>query len=329
MIYKSYLLEQNLNSVNEKFILFYGENLGLKEEFKKKIKLHQQDAKIIYLFQEDVIKNEEKFFNEILNFSLFEKKKIFIINNINDKILPIIHEIEKKIEEQKIYFFSEILERKSKLRSYFEKSKHTATVACYADNEVAIKKIILEKLKNFKGLSAENINMIIESSNLDRIKLYNEINKIVTYFIDKTIEKNKLESLLNMRVNDDFSTLRDEALIGNKIETNKGLSDTTIVDEKNILYLSIINQRLNKLNEVSVLSKLSSIENAINMIKPPIFWKDKPIIIKQIKKLNLNKIKKILNKTYELEVKMKSNSVINKNVLVKKLLVDICALASA
>ena len=38
MIYKSYLLEQNINSIKNNIVLFYGENLGLKNELKEKIK---------------------------------------------------------------------------------------------------------------------------------------------------------------------------------------------------------------------------------------------------------------------------------------------------
>jgi DNA polymerase-3 subunit delta len=329
MIYKSYLIDQNIKLTDKKIFLFYGENLGLKNEFKNKIKLNNTDAEIINFSQEDIIKNENNFFNEILNISLFEKKKIYFLNQANDKILEIIKEIEPKIDNQKIYIFSDILDKRSKLRNYFEKSKDNGSVACYADNEISIKKIILNKLKEFEGLSTQNINKIIDNCDLDRVKLDNEINKIISYFENKKIESYKLELLLNIKVSDNFSSLKDEALKGNKTKTNKLLSDTVIDYEKNILYLSQINQRLNKLAEVSALSKTTNLENAVTMIKPPIFWKDKPNFIEQANKWNPNKIKKILNETYKLEIEIKSNAMINKNILIKKLLVDICSLANA
>lgn len=328
MIFKSYLIENNLENLNKNLVLFYGENSGLKNDLKKKIKLTNKISESLYFFQDDIIKNEKKFLNEIFNKSLFEQKKIYYIDQSTDKILDLIRKIEDKLDDQKIYLFSDQLDKRSKLRNYFDKSNNTGAVACYADNEITIKKIILNRLKDFKGLSPQNVNMIIENCNLDRDKLNNEINKIVTYFIEKNIDSDKLESLLDIKVNDNFSLLKDEALIGNKIKTNKRLSDTVIIDEKNILYLNIINSRLNKLNEVSILSKSTNLENAVSMIKPPIFWKDKPVFIEQVKKWNSNKIKNVLKKTYELEIKMKSNSVINKNILMKKLLVDICELAN-
>tara|TARA_Y100000389_G_C17447904_1_gene512772 strand:+ start:567 stop:1556 length:990 start_codon:yes stop_codon:yes gene_type:complete len=329
MNYKSYIIEQNIKLLNNHMTLFYGENLGLKNDFKKNIKVNNQDVKIITFLQEEILKNENIFFNEILNTSLFDKKKIYFIENVNDKILNIIENIEPKIDDQQIYLFSDLLDKRSKIRSYFEKSKKKIIVACYADNEITIKKIILNKLKGFKGLSAQNINMIIDSTNLDRIKLNNELNKIITYFTDKELNSDKLEILLDLKINDNFNILKDEALKGNKKQTNKLLSDTIIDEEKNVYYLSLINQRLNKLAETFVLEKKMNLEDAINMIKPPIFWKDKPTFFAQTKKWNSSKIQKVLNKTYDLEINIKSNGNVNKNILMKKLLIDICLVANS
>ena len=145
MIFKSFLLEQNINHITDKNLVpFYGENLGLINDFKKLIRLNFPEYKLINFNQEEIIKNQESFLTEISNLSLFEKKKIYYINDCNDKILEFIKENEKTISSQLIYFFSNILDKKSKLRSHFEKEKVAAIVACYADNEITIKKLILE-----------------------------------------------------------------------------------------------------------------------------------------------------------------------------------------
>jgi DNA polymerase III delta subunit len=184
-------------------------------------------------------------------------------------------------------------------------------------------------LNGFEGLTTNVINLIINNCNLDRSKLNNEIKKIHTYFINKKIDREKLEILLNIKTNDNFSFLKDEALNGNKIKTNQLLSNTIIDVEKNIFYLNLINQRLNRLVEISNLSRSFGLEDAFSKIKPPIFWKEKPNFLIQIKKWNLKKIQTILSKTYDLEIKIKSDGAVNKNILMKKLLVDICELANA
>ena len=326
MLYKSYLIEENINNLNKELFLFFGENIGLKEEIKKKIKLVNSSSEILYFNQDEILKNNQQIFNEFNNFSLFEKEKIIFIDQVNDKILETIKEIDKKFDTQKMYLFSDLLDKKSKIRNYFEKSNHCGAVACYADNEISIKKIILTRLKGFEGLSPNNINLIVENSNLDRVKLNNEISKIVDYFQDKKILTNKLEKILDSAINDNFNAIRDGALNGNKISTNKLLNETVINAEKSIYYLATVNQRINKLSEVN---DSKNIEETLNKMKPPIFWKDKPNFIIQAKRWDKKKIKKALRKTYELEIKIKTNSAINKIILIKKLMVDLCNLANA
>tara|TARA_B100001063_G_scaffold242095_1_gene270155 strand:- start:89 stop:1075 length:987 start_codon:yes stop_codon:yes gene_type:complete len=328
MIYKSYLIEQNF-SIKENLTLFYGENLGLKNFFQKKIKEHNKDNEIIIYNQDDILKDENQIYNEILNRSLFNVKKVFLVNGVSDKIIDLIQKIDQIIDDRKIYFFSEVLEKRSKLRNYFEKSANTAIIPCYSDNEITIKKIIQERLRGFKNLSNQTINLILNSCGLDRVKVDNEIQKIITCFVNKEIDQNKLETLLNIRENEDFNALKDQALIGNKISTNKFMSNTIIEPEKNVMYLNIINQRLNKLLEIDKIKKNGRTEEAVSLIKPPIFWKDKTTIILQAQKWNKTKINSVLEDTFNLEIIFKSNSQINQTHLVKKLLIDICNLANS
>ena len=171
--------------------------------------------------------------------------------------------------------------------------------------------------------------MIIENCGLDRSKLNNEINKITTFFENKVIDTNKLETLLNLKVNDGFDLLKDQALIGNKAKTNKLISETILENEKNIFYLSVINQRLLKLLEVNKIAKDRNLDVAIGKLKPPIFWKDKAIFSLQAQKWNKGKLKKMLDQTYEVELKIKSNSHISQGLLIKKLLVDMCCIANS
>ena len=330
MIYKSYILENNLKAANKKLFLFYGENIGLKDDFKIKIKTNNsyKNCEFLNFEQDEMLKNDNILFNEISNISLFDKNKVFFITNATDKILEQIKEIEPLLEKQIIYLFSGVLEKKSKLRSYFEKSENCATIACYEDNEITIKKIIQERLKDFSGLTIQNINLILQSCNLDRAKLKNELKKIIVFFQDKKIETESLETLLDINLNHNFNLLKDQALLGNKENTNKLLSETIFEPEKSVLYLSLMNQRLMRIAEIKNI-ETNSIEKAVNSLKPPIFWKEKNNFISQANKWNKNKIKHALDKTYSLEKVLKNNSTIDKNFLLKKLIVDVCELANA
>ncbi len=328
MIYKSYQIEKNTEFLKEKIILFYGENLGLKNDLKKKIRLTNKNSHIYNYNQDEIITNKNNFEETFLNISLFDEKKIYFIEFTNDKILNLIQDLENKINNQKIYLFADTLEKKSKLRNYFEKSENLAVIACYNDNEISIKKIILDKLNGYEGLTSENINMLITNSNLNRVKLDNELNKIETYFINKKISKSELNILLNLNENEDFNELKDAALSGNEKATNKLLSETIIDNEKSIFYISLFNQRLTKIREI-LSDSGKSIESSIESVKPPIFWKDKPAIKKQAAKWNKKKIKTTLQNTYNLEIRLKSSSNIDKTILIKKFIIDICVCANS
>ena len=121
--------------------------------------------------------------------------------------------------------------------------------------------------------------------------------------------------------------MKDEAFIGDRYKTNQLLSDTILDPERNFIYLNLINQRLNKMAEINTLE--GKLEEKIEKIKPPIFWKDKTMFINQSKKWDNKKIKNMLDITYKAELNMKSNSSISKKSLVKKLIVDLCNVANA
>ena len=331
MIFKSYILEQNIQSANNhKVFLFYGENQGLKKDLKEKLKLEYKNQEILNLLQDEIIKNKSILANEINNKSLFSEKKVIFINQVNDKILDIIEEVAENIQDERIFLFSDILDKKSKLRNYFEKSKSYGITACYKDNEITIRKIIMMKLNGYQGLTSEVTNLIIQNTGLDRNKVTNEIDKIVSCFKNKKIDIKMLDSLLNVRTSDDFNQLKDEALNGNKINTNRLLADTIFEEENDIYYLNTINQRINKLNEIENMKKENSnIELIVSNLKPPVFWKDKPILIEQSKKWDKEKIRLALKKTYNTEIKIKSSSSIKKNLLIKNLIVELCTTANS
>ena len=75
MQYKSYIVEEDIDVIKESLVLFYGENLGLQNDIKSLIKKETKIQKILYFTQDELLKNEDLLFNEILNISLFDKKK--------------------------------------------------------------------------------------------------------------------------------------------------------------------------------------------------------------------------------------------------------------
>ena len=144
------------------------------------------------------------------------------------------------------------------------------------------------------------------------------------YLEKKYLIKNKLIKYIK----DDARKLKDGLFKG--VDMTFDLTNVSIAPKNNKFY-DKMSWEINYESRIKnlELSKKNTLEEAISMIKPPIFWKDKTNFITQAKKWSLSKIKEVQSTTYGLEIEIKSNSVINKTILMKKLLVDICKKSNA
>ncbi len=325
MILKSYIIEKNISELTKyRSALLYGENDGIKDEVKAKLKLLHKDSEIINIFQDEIIKDKNCLFDNAFNSSLFNEKKIIFIQEASDKILKEIKEVlEKDNKDTKIYIFSSLLDKKSKLRSLFDKEKNLASLPCYQDTDKTLILYVYEKLKDFKGINQEIVNLIISHSNHERKIIKNEIDKIKSCFIDKTIKKEELEELLNIKINDDFNKLRDYALLGDIKNFDKLMKVTEFLQDESFLNLNIISFRISKLIEIQRKNiGINDIEKTVETMTPKIFWKEKPIIIQQLKKWTMKNLLSISSDLANTEILMKKNSEIKNEILIKKLLVN-------
>ena len=175
MIIKSFELNK-LNNQNSNTILLYGENEGFKNQVIKEYFINKYNNKIIERYEEtEVLDNYENFISNLLNKSFFDDEKIVIISRTSDKILRFVEEIiSKNIQDILLILNSGSLEKKSKLRNYFEKEKNLVCIPFYSDNINTLNSIAIEFFKKKKvGVSREVINIITERCNGDRKNLNN------------------------------------------------------------------------------------------------------------------------------------------------------------
>ncbi len=332
MILKSYIIEKNLSPLDKIYAsLFYGENIGLKDEIKEKITERYKNHEKIILNQSEIIKDEKILNDQIYNTSLFNKDKIIFINDVSEKIKKKL--LEVILEEQsnvKIFLFSANLEKKSSLRATFEKNKNLAIVPCYQDNERTLSEYTRNKLKEYKGLSQNIINLLISNSGLDRKILSNEIDKIKSLFSKKDIEQDKIQKLINNPYNTDFDSLRDACLEADGNRLNKNLGNVVFQNEDTFFYLNSLSLRIQKLMDLNNQLKIdNNLEIAMGNIKPKIFWKDKPVIQKQIRKWNLKKLEEGKKMISEAEIDIKTKFSGYNNIIIKNLLVRLYNKANA
>ena len=310
MIVKSFDLEKI--NIKSSFFLFHGENQGHKNEvIKNKFQIRYKESTFNY-DESEILVNKESFFNNILSRSFFEDEKLIIVSRVTDKILDTVNElIEKKIDDLVIILNDNILEKKSKLRSLFEKNKKTTCVAFYEDNRQTLSSIAINFFRASKiPVSQEAINLIIQRARGDRLNLNNELEKIKNYIgTKKKIELSDLLKLTNLAENYNVSELVDSCLSKNKKKTINIINENNYTLEDCILIIRtflIKSKRLVKLSNEFI--KTNNIDVAILSSKPPIFWKDKEVVKQQLRSWSLAEAKNLIYRINEVELLIKKHN---------------------
>ena len=317
MIIKHYELKKNLNK-DISIFLFYGPNIDLIEETIKEAK--ESYSKNLYNYNEtEILSDKDSFIINLFNKSFFEDEKLIIINRVSEKILEVIKDIlEKKEYSFKIILKSNILEKKSKLRNFFEKKDDLIITAFYEDNHQTLLNLAQSFFKeNEIKISTQNINFILEKTKGNRLTLKNELNKIKNFSYSKpSIKFEDIVKLVNPAEDYKISELTDHCLAKNKNKTINILNEKSSSIEDDIL---ILKSFLYKLKRLKILKKGMEDEKnqdrVISSYKPPIFWKDKDLIKKQLNILSLNEIKLLMKKINNLELIIKKNSQLSNQII--------------
>ncbi len=321
MLIKSYeILKKDLNFFNS--FLIYGENTGLKQDIVKSVIKLKEKKNIKYKqfkFEEgEIIKNQNDFFNLIFSGSLFDKEKIIFVNRTTDKLFYLISEISKKDTKDILIFFeADVLEKKSKIRNLFEKDNNLVCVACYQDNNFNLVKIINDEIKQTKiKLSTESINLLIERASGDRNNLRNEINKLKSFALNKqTVSHDQIKELTNMVGNYQNDYIVNICLNGDKKKLNKILRENNFSFEDFLILLKIFSKKIHRLLKIKIFNRLEkNLDQIFNQIRPPIFWKEKEDVKKQVGLWNEKKLNLIIKKINEIELNCKKNHELSSNI---------------
>ena len=317
MISKFYDINKYKEKIN--IFLLYGDNEGQKIEVIKsnfgqftKENTHKYNEK-------DILLDKQSFFENILSKSFFEKEKLILISDVTDKLLKLIEEtIETNLTDVKIILIAKRLEKRSKLRVFFEKEKNVLIIPFYEDTSQNLTKIAKDILnKNKINLSQEHINLIIERSQGDRVNLKNELDKII--ILSQSKKKFYIDDILkltNLSENYSASELVDYCLCKNKKKTLNMLNENISSSDENVLILRTFLYKLKRLKKLVLeFNKNKNIETTVNSFKPPIFWKDKITVKQQIMNWKLGEIQEFIININDTECLIKKNPQISNEIM--------------
>ncbi len=311
MIIKSFEVNK-VKFSNYKSILLYGLNKGFKEEVIKSNILMGFSGEILRYEESEVLGNKDTILEGLINGSLFDEMKLMIISRSSSKILDFIEEfLKKEISNVQIVLNSENLDKKSKLRTLFEKDKKLVCIPFYEDNNQSLNIFAINfiKKKDIK-ISQEAINLIIERARGDRGNLNNELQKLDALSLTrKKITQEDIFNLTNLSEDYGIFELVDNYLAKNKIKVSKILNENNFVNDDCILILRTLLNRSKRLLKLKNIQKeKDNIDEVISSYKPSIFWKEKDLVKLQIKNWSEKEIKEKIYQISNLEILTKKNT---------------------
>ena len=311
MIIRSYEANKT-NLEGRNIILLYGKNEGLQNETVEKTFIAGFKGSINKYDENEFINSYDTISSEILTKSLFDEKKLLIISRVGEKILKYIEEIsDRNVEDTVIILRAGLLEKRSKLRIFFEKSKKLAIIPFYEDDTRTLSSLANEYLNKYKiKLSSESINLLVGRSSGSRENLKKELSKIFNYsYSNKEISFEAVKKLSNLAENFGVNELADNYLSKNKKNIIKILNENNYSDDDCILILrTILNKSKRLLNILENYKKNENLDDVISKTKPPIFWKDKEVVKRQANTWKLKDLKTKMYEINEVETLVKSNS---------------------
>ena len=310
---------QKIKKIKNNIFLFYGENEGYKNQVIKDIFINNSKGNIERFEESEILNNFETFISSLINKSFFDESKLILVSRVSEKIIKLVHElIDRKINDVTILLNTSVLDKKSKIRSIFEKDKNLICVPFYKDDTRTLLQLANNYFKNNKiSVSQEIINLIVERSRGDRINLNNELNKISLFVLNrKKINIDDVIKLTNLSENYSISELADNCLSKNTKKINKIFNENVFSVDDCILIVRTLLLKSKRLLEIKkIYNSNKNLQQIIANYKPPIFWKDKEIVKSQASKWSQKEAEKLIYRIYDTELLIKKNYYSSLNIV--------------
>ena len=312
-------------------VLLYGPNEGLIQQNKDRIRKAFTKNNILEISFTGKSINEKPdiFYDEVKTISMFEDKKIVVVEQPLDKNITLFENIFEELPDKTmIVIIGNNLSRSSKIRKFFENSQSCLSCPHYDDDLKTNSQLINELEKSIQTVLNKDIkNYLNQNLSNDRLISKNEINKIVLLYSNNG-EEPKLEaikSICNDNADLGLNKICQLVFSGNPKKVSIFLNK---IFSEGINPVAIIRTMLNYIQRIEstqiALKKTNNFDLAIKELKPPVFWKEKDLFKLHCMKWPINDTISNFNLLVEAELSCKSNYYLT-NIICERALIKIAA----
>ena len=327
MIIKDYQLIDSINSESFQSFLIYGPNEGLIREnidivYKNFSK--GADCEKININGKQLDESISILNDEISTVSLFSDKKFIVIDSAKEKHISIIEDsLSIDFRNTCMVVKQDNLTKSSSIRKLYETSKKHFCLACYDDDIKALSSLI-ETFQKEHSITFDNDvkSFLLNNLSNDRMVIKNELEKILLSLSedDRKVDIKKLKYILHDSAHTDFQQINNSILFGNIEKGSKSLEKLFNLGTNPVAILKSFNNYILRIRLTQVeLSKGKQFDEAIKILKPPVFWKEKSDFKRHCLMWPANIIDNIINEVLSSEIKCMTNNIIAKEQCEKTL----------
>ena len=327
MIIKDYQLINSINSETFQSFLLYGPNEGLIREnidiiyrtFSKGMGCEKVNINGKQIDENVTILNDE-----ISAISLFSENKFIILESAKEKHASIIEDsLALDFKNTCMIVKQDNLTKSSNIRKLYENSKNHFSLACY-DDDIKVLSSLLEKFQKEHSITFDSDvkSFLLNNLSNDRMVIKNELEKI-HLSLSKDVRKvdiEKLKYILHDSAHTDFQQINNSILFGNTEKGSKSLEKLFNLGTNPVAILKSFNNYIMRIRLTQVeLSKGKQFDEAIKVLRPPVFWKEKSDFKHHCLMWPANVIENIINEVLSSEIKCMTNNIIAKEQCEKTL----------
>ena len=327
MIIKDYQLINSIKSESFHSFLIYGPNEGLVREnidviyknFSKGTECEKVTINGKQLDESISLLNDE-----ISTVSLFSEKKFILLESVKEKHTSIIEgALSLNLKNTCMVIKQDNLTKSSNLRKLYETSKDHFSLACY-DDDIKVLSSLLEKFQKEHSITFDSDvkSFLLNNLSNDRLVIKNELEKILLSLSkdDRKVDIEKLKYILHDSAHTDFQQINNSILFGNIEKGSKSLEKLLNLGTNPVAILKSLNNYIMRIRLTQVeLSKGKQFDEAIKILRPPVFWKEKSDFKRHCLMWPANEIENIINEVLSSEIKCITNNIIAKEQCEKTL----------
>ncbi len=249
--------------------------------------------------------------DELRTVHMLADKRVVFIRGATDKLTSIIEAAAEFFHDGVFLLIAgDDLGSRSSLRAWFEKATNAASLPCYHDEARDIQQLIQKHFADESIIAEEGvIQHLIQQLGNDRYVTQQELGKLVLYAGDS-----KRISLEDARLLIDYNRdveLDDvvHALADRYLQQLDHVLQVQIRENPSpVPYLRSLQRYFNRLYSLRIeLDKGKDAETLIKSLRPPVFYKNVPVMVRHLQNWKLDQIVKALRILIDAELASKSS----------------------